>query len=80
LCEAFPPFRPAAFFCAVVPPWRESPPDPDFFPGTIRTLLAVAGAYCAGIPAATGPETTARRASSSAPSDPARAPSAGATM
>jgi len=32
--EALPPLRPAAFFCAVVPPWEEEdlPPDPDFFP------------------------------------------------
>jgi hypothetical protein len=29
---ALPPFLPAAFFCAVVPPWDELPPDPDFFP------------------------------------------------
>jgi hypothetical protein len=32
---ARPPFRPAAFFWAVVPPWRESlrrVPDPDAFP------------------------------------------------
>jgi hypothetical protein len=28
---ALPPFRPAAFFCAVVPPCEELPPDPDFF-------------------------------------------------
>src|SRR4051794_39280580 len=30
--EALPPLRPAAFFCAVVPPWLELPPEPDFFP------------------------------------------------
>lgn len=29
---ARPPFRPAAFFWAVVPPWDELPPEPDFFP------------------------------------------------
>jgi hypothetical protein len=32
---ARPPFRPAAFFWAVVPPWllvRRRVPDPDFFP------------------------------------------------
>src|SRR6188508_2142207 len=29
---ARPPLRPAAFFCAVVPPCRESPPEPDFLP------------------------------------------------
>src|SRR5687768_8300496 len=29
---ALPPLRPAAFFCAVVPPWLESPPEPDFLP------------------------------------------------
>jgi hypothetical protein len=30
--EALPPFRPAAFFCAVVPPCLGLPPEPDFFP------------------------------------------------
>src|SRR5204862_4910358 len=29
---AFPPLRPAAFFCAVVPPCLALPPEPDFFP------------------------------------------------
>ena len=33
---ALPPLRPAAFFCCVVPPWREllllEEPDPDFLP------------------------------------------------
>jgi hypothetical protein len=29
---ALPPFRPAAFFWAVVPPCFELPPDPDFLP------------------------------------------------
>jgi hypothetical protein len=32
---ALPPFRPAAFFCAVVPPWlvvRRRTPEPDFLP------------------------------------------------
>src|SRR5207237_443543 len=29
---ALPPLRPAAFFCAVVPPCFELPPAPDFFP------------------------------------------------
>jgi hypothetical protein len=29
---ALPPLRPAAFFCAVVPPWDELPPEPDFLP------------------------------------------------
>jgi hypothetical protein len=32
---ALPPFRPAAFFCAVVPPWLEFDfvdPEPDFLP------------------------------------------------
>src|SRR4051794_12544981 len=32
LAEARPPLRPAALCWAVVPPWRLSPPDPDFFP------------------------------------------------
>jgi hypothetical protein len=32
LAVAFPPWRPAAFFWAVVPPWEELPPDPDFLP------------------------------------------------
>jgi hypothetical protein len=33
--DARPPFRPAAFFWAVVPPWLEllrDEPEPDFFP------------------------------------------------
>jgi hypothetical protein len=33
--DARPPLRPAAFFCAVVPPWLEllrDEPEPDFFP------------------------------------------------
>jgi hypothetical protein len=33
--EALPPLRPAAFFCAVVPPCEDEddlPPDPDFRP------------------------------------------------
>ena len=29
---ALPPLRPAAFFCAVVPPWDALLPEPDFFP------------------------------------------------
>src|SRR6186713_3528099 len=29
---ARPPLRPAAFFCAVVPPCFELPPEPDFLP------------------------------------------------
>src|SRR5919109_2804324 len=29
---ARPPLRPAAFFCAVVPPCDELPPEPDFLP------------------------------------------------
>src|SRR5436189_6354557 len=29
---ARPPLRPAALCCAVVPPCRRSPPEPDFFP------------------------------------------------
>jgi hypothetical protein len=33
---ALPPLRPAAFFCAVVPPWRDEERElelePDFFP------------------------------------------------
>ena len=31
LAAALPPLRPAFFFCAVVPPWLESPPEPEFF-------------------------------------------------
>src|SRR3954451_25002504 len=29
---ALPPFRPAAFFCAVVPPCLDEPPDPALLP------------------------------------------------
>jgi hypothetical protein len=32
LAVALPPLRPAAFFCAVVPPCFELPPEPDFLP------------------------------------------------
>jgi predicted DNA-binding protein (MmcQ/YjbR family) len=32
LAAALPPLRPAAFFCAVVPPCRALPPEPDFWP------------------------------------------------
>jgi hypothetical protein len=31
---ALPPLRPAAFFCAVVPPWDELPPEPELSAGT----------------------------------------------
>src|SRR4029453_7015649 len=30
--EALPPLRPAAFFCAFVPPCLGFPPEPDFLP------------------------------------------------
>src|SRR5436190_17825623 len=32
LAVAFPPLRPAALCCAVVPPCFDEPPDPDFLP------------------------------------------------
>jgi hypothetical protein len=49
---AFPPFRPAAFFCAVVPPCLELPPDPDFFPPRLEAPgeLAMRAARCLDMP------------------------------
>ena len=35
---ALPPLLPAFFFCAVVPPWLELPPDPDFWPHALTRL------------------------------------------
>jgi hypothetical protein len=35
--------RPAAFFCAVVPPWLALPPEPDFLPPLLEApgVLAI---------------------------------------
>ena len=52
LLAAFPPLRPAAFFCCVVPPWLLSlllaEPEPDFLPPRLEAPseleMAVAGA------------------------------------
>src|SRR3954447_4866968 len=50
--EALPPLRPAAFFCAVVPPWLELPPEPDFLPPRLDAPgeLAILAARCLDIP------------------------------
>jgi hypothetical protein len=52
LAVARPPLRPAAFFCAVVPPWLELPPEPDFFPPRLEAPgeLAMRAARCFDIP------------------------------
>src|SRR4029453_9350308 len=39
---ALPPLRPAAFFCAVVPPCFELDPDPDFLPPRLAAAGEVA--------------------------------------
>src|SRR3954451_16926487 len=50
--EALPPLRPAAFFCAVVPPWLELPPEPDFLPPRLDEPdeLAIFAARCFDMP------------------------------
>src|SRR5215204_6292813 len=49
---ALPPFRPAAFFCAVVPPCFELPPEPDFLPPRLEAPgeLAIRAARSLDIP------------------------------
>ena len=49
---ALPPFRPASFFCAVVPPCLELPPDPLFFPPLLDAFgeLAMRAARSFDIP------------------------------
>ena len=50
--EALPPLRPAAFFCAVVPPCLELPPEPDFLPPRLEAPgeLAIRAARSLDIP------------------------------
>jgi hypothetical protein len=54
--EALPPLRPAAFFWAVVPPWREvlrdEEPEPDFLPPRLEAPgeLAIFAARSFDIP------------------------------
>src|SRR5207302_3611420 len=52
LAAAFPPLRPAAFFCAVVPPCLELLPLPDDFPPRLEEPgeLAILAARCLDIP------------------------------
>jgi hypothetical protein len=47
-----PPLRPAAFFWAVVPPWRELEPEPDLFPPRLEAPgeLAIRAARSFDIP------------------------------
>ena len=49
---ALPPLRPAAFFCAVVPPCLELPPEPDFLPPRLEAPgeLAMRAARSLDIP------------------------------
>src|SRR5438874_4395295 len=49
---ALPPLRPAFFFCAVVPPWDELPPDPDVLPPRLDAPgeLAIRAARCLDMP------------------------------
>src|SRR3954471_5335666 len=52
LAVALPPLRPAAFFCAVVPPWRESPPEPELLPPCFEAFgeFAIFAARCLDMP------------------------------
>src|SRR5262245_20691876 len=52
LAAALPPLRPAFFFCALVPPWELSPPEPLFLPPRCDapSLLAIRAARCFDIP------------------------------
>lgn len=50
--EAFPPLRPAALCCAVVPPCFDEPPDPDFLPPRLDAPgeFAMRAARCFDMP------------------------------
>ena len=50
--EALPPFRPAAFFCALVPPCDEEEPEPELLPPRLDEPdeLAMRAARCFDIP------------------------------
>src|SRR6476659_5566406 len=52
LAVAFPPLRPAAFFCAVVPPCEASPPEPERSPPCLEASgeLAIFAARCLDMP------------------------------
>src|SRR5207237_9670127 len=56
LAAAFPPLRPADFFCWLVPPWlellRELLPEPDFLPPRLEEPgeLAILAARCLDMP------------------------------
>src|SRR4051812_22721240 len=52
LAAALPPLRPAAFFCAVVPPWLASPPLPEDWPPCLDALgeLAILAARSLDMP------------------------------
>src|SRR6476646_1886103 len=52
LAVAFPPLRPAAFFCAVVPPCEALPPEPERSPPCLEASgeLAIFAARCLDMP------------------------------
>src|SRR6476469_4193459 len=52
LAVAFPPLRPAAFFCAMVPPCEASPPEPERWPpcSAASGELAIFAARCLDMP------------------------------
>src|SRR6478752_8576236 len=52
LAVVFPPLRPAAFFCAVVPPCEASPPEPERSPPCLEASgeLAIFAARCLDMP------------------------------
>src|SRR6476619_5275478 len=52
LAVAVPPLRPAAFFCAVVPPCEASPPEPERSPPCLEASgeLAIFAARCLDMP------------------------------
>src|SRR6185437_8912987 len=52
LAVAFPPLRPAAFFCAVVPPCEALPPEPERWPPCLEASgeFAIFAARCLDMP------------------------------
>src|SRR6478752_2960690 len=52
LAVAFPPLRPAAFFCVVVPPCEALPPEPERWPPCLEASgeFAIFAARCLDMP------------------------------